>query len=111
MTNPGKFEGSANPGLADHLYEITMDGMCDEELGDVDGFGWYGLILPEDSPLPLAATAQTSYIVSEDSQGFFDYEEYATPALARKAWAKLEAEYTATYLPDGSEDVNGRTDY
>lgn len=82
---PGKFEGCSDQDLGETLHGITLDGGCDEELGDVQDFGWYGLIIGFDNG--------KGYIVSEDNQGFFDYEEFPTYAAAEKAWAGLEKEY------------------
>jgi hypothetical protein len=78
---PGKFEGCADQRLGEALYNVTLDG-CNEDLGDVEGFGWYGLI----------KTHKNTYIVWEDSQGFFGYETFSHKDGA-KEWARLEAEY------------------
>ena len=80
---PGKFEGNGSRRLAEALYNLTIDGLS-TELGDVEGFGWYGLV---------ARKHGSSYIVHEDSQGFFDYTEYATDREAKAEWKALEKEY------------------
>lgn len=83
---PGKFEGNPCHVLAEHLYELTMDGMLAEETGEVDGpIGWNGLLL----------TGDRAFIVHEDSQGFFDYQEYDSERDARIAWSELETEASA----------------
>lgn len=82
--HPGKFEGNGSRRLSEALYNLVGDGCASNELGDVEGFGWYGLI---------ARKHGSSYIVSEDSQGFFGYNEYDTEQDARKDWKTLEAEY------------------
>jgi hypothetical protein len=82
----GKFEGNADQDLAEFLYELSMVG-CDEDLGEVDSFGWYGLLIHV-----YGKGKMKSYIVHEDSYGFFDYTEYNKES-ALTAWAKLEAEY------------------
>jgi hypothetical protein len=81
----GKFEGNDDQDLGEALYEITLDGNCDDDLGESESFGWYGLILEYDNG--------KSYIVSEDSQGFFDYQEYETTDAAKKHWAKIQDAY------------------
>ena len=89
---PGKFEGCADQRLGQALYNATMDG-CNEDLGDIEGFGWYGLI----------KTHTTTYIVSEDGQGFFDYSAY-DHETGKAMWDALEAEYE-TYSQEVEEDV------
>ena len=81
--DPGKFEGNGSRRLATALYNLTLDGLS-TELGDVQDFGWYGLVERKHG---------SSYIVHEDSQGFFDYDHYTSEKNARKDWAKLEKEY------------------
>lgn len=83
-TRPGKFEASSE--IGEKLHEISLDG-CDEELGDVQDFGWYGLLI--DSGCEDAKFA----IASEDSDGFVDFESFATEAKAREAWKKLVNKY------------------
>jgi len=83
---PGKFEGCTNQEKGEELYNISLNG-CDEELGDVPGFGWNGLI---------KYNSETWYIVTEDNQGFFDYEVYS-PHIAEITWNRLlkeEEEFT-----------------
>ena len=79
----GKFEGCADQELGQKIYELTMEG-CDAELGEVESFGWYGLLLNVDGK---------NYIVSEDNNGFFDYTEYDTIDEVTTAWDNLASEY------------------
>lgn len=46
MTNPrpGKFEGNESLEVSEFLYSLTQDGFIKDELGDVEEFGWYGII-------------------------------------------------------------------
>jgi hypothetical protein len=90
MGRPGKFEGCNDQDLGEELHAITMDSGQDDELGEVDGFGWYGLIIDLDYNGKVA-----HYIVHEDNAGFFDYTVYDTETEAREAWAVLEADYDA----------------
>jgi hypothetical protein len=82
---PGKFEGCADQRLEEALYNASLDG-CDDDLGTEDGFGWFGLV----------KTHKNTYIVSTDSQGFFDYETFSHKA-GDKAWSRLADEYEAYY--------------
>ena len=83
----GKFEGNADQDLAEYLHKLSLDG-CDEELGDVQNFGWYGLITHV-----AGIGKMKSYIIHEDNYGFFDYTTYDTKASALEAWGNLESEY------------------
>ncbi len=85
---PGKFEGNADQDLAEYLHKLSLDGWTDEEIGDVEGFGWYGLLTQVAGRGKLK-----SYIIHEDSQGFFNYTTYDTQDLALTAWGNLESEY------------------
>jgi hypothetical protein len=78
---PGKFEGCGDERLAEVLYDITMDG-CTADCGDVETTGWFGLIVHRDH----------GYIVSEDSQGFFDYAYYETKEETQKAYDRIESD-------------------
>ena len=80
---PGKFEGCFDQRLGERLYNVTLDGWCDEEFGDVGFDGWHGLI--------LRPNRRTSYVVHENSQGFFDYEDIPSPDI-QKLWDEFRAE-------------------
>lgn len=95
MVTLGKFEGCQNQALAQKLYELSLDG-CNETLGDVENFGWYGLILNH---------FFSSYIISEDSQGFFSYTQYSKAEEAQKAWLKLETDYEE-FISESEEEVS-----
>jgi len=75
---PGKFEGCTD----DRLAEVLSGLDCDESCGDVQTTGWYGLILHRDH----------GYIVSEDSQGFFDYTRYSSKDAAQSTFDAIAAE-------------------
>jgi hypothetical protein len=84
-TYPGKFEGCGDDdGLGEILYDITMDGCC-EELGDVESFGWYAKVDHDGR----------WFIVEENSQGFFDYTEYADEQTRENVWSTIEDEYAS----------------
>ena len=78
---PGKFEACDDDRLAEVLYSISQDG-CDDSCGEAEYFGWYGLILHRDH----------GYIVSEDSQGFFDYTRYSSKDAAQSTFDAIAAE-------------------
>jgi hypothetical protein len=96
---PGKFEGTFNKNLAQALYDMTMESGQDDEAGDVIEAGmWAGFfadlteynIKQEGRPVVAA-------IVSEDSNGFFDYTPYTSKKDAASDWAKLAKELNAFY--------------
>jgi hypothetical protein len=92
MARLGKFEGNADQDLAEYLHKLSLDGCNDRELGDVQDFGWYGLLLH------IAGKGRMkSYIVHNDNYGFFDYTEYNNKDSALEAWTKLESEYEKFY--------------
>jgi hypothetical protein len=92
----GKFEGNRCAQEAETLYGGVQESWQKEELGDCEGFGWYGLILldadewGEDKHLHSPA-----YIVGETCQGFFGVTGYESHEAAKEDWAKLEADYEA----------------
>jgi hypothetical protein len=97
---PGKFEGNESLSLSEKLHEMTLDGWCTDELGDVQHFGWYGLLISpfsneDEKDIPFdKVESGPSYIVHEDNNGFFDYTEFANEQIARDMWSQLEGDYT-----------------
>jgi hypothetical protein len=88
MGTPGKYEACPDQALGEHLHHLSLDGCLDGELGDVEGFGWYGLILN----VPGLGRMK-SYIINEDAQGFFTYTVYDTKDAAATAWDGIELDY------------------
>lgn len=83
---PGKFEGE--PRIILRLYEMSQGG-GEAELGEVDCFGYYSLLLNV-----RTLEGEKHFIVSEDNAGFFSIaEEYNDEKEARDAWETLEEEY------------------
>ena len=80
----GKFEGSGE--IGEKLYELSMDG-CTKELGDVEGFGWYGYL--ENTGLSCVPHA----VLIADSQGFITYAGYNRKRELDEDWQRLEREY------------------
>ena len=73
--------------LAELLYEASLNGELDEEIGSVDELGWYGRFIDR--------VDLFYYILNEDSQGFFSYEQYPTLPSLNEAWEEIEAMYLA----------------
>ena len=76
---PGKFEGCADQRLGEMLYSIVNHSGCDDEAGSCQESGWYGLIVQR----------KHAYIVSEDSNGFFDYEYFDSAEDASTEFYKI----------------------
>ena len=82
---PGKFEGNADEKLAEALHVASLDG-TDEATGNDDG--WYGLLHSGTAEDPLIPAG--TYILHENSQGFFTYEQYEyRSAQSRKDWEAI----------------------
>lgn len=81
IKGPGKFEGETYAGR--YAYENV-----DEELGDVQDFGWYGNFSGK-----IKGRGPFHIITREDSQGFVYGEFYDTEKQMRAAWRRLEREY------------------
>jgi hypothetical protein len=96
---PGKFEGNESLAVSEELYRIVNEGFTDQEVGDVSTYGiWYGLIKkPSDSWVSGGQTHldDTTYIVSEDEQGFFGYTAYASSDEAAHDWLHLSHSFEA----------------
>lgn len=100
--NPGKF--------SDTIEELCYHNP-DQELGESDGFGWYGLVsgflLPDARELAASDNVDSdefesdaeeydwplNAIISEDSQGFIRMETYKNNRDAMREWHKLEQDY------------------
>lgn len=95
---PGRFEGNADEALAERLFDVTMDSGQDEDIGSVDELGWYGLILDFEGK---------SYVVEQDTYGFFGYVEYESADAARTAWKQVEDTYGEFYEANPEELQEG----
>ena len=114
----GKFDTM----LDSFLWTAALDGGPDEELGEVEGFGWYGLMigdlleaagrvakeegdeLTEEEREEMAATK--AVIMSEDNQGFVSMDYFEDEKEAREKWAEIEAGYESFSSEEG-EDGEG----
>jgi hypothetical protein len=107
MTNIRSYgSGKFSTILDSYVYQVTLDGGCDEETGSTDGGSWYGLMrhgrtifrdhdpllesLNEDEQTQLTACA--GVIVREDSDGFVCVHYYDTAKQLDDAWANTLAE-------------------
>jgi len=108
--------------LDELLYQASLDGGPDEEVGDAQDFGWYGLmrLKPDDSDYfidladeggwddPEGAWDQlkgkAGAIIYEDSQGSVDVTYYATEDALNKAWDKILQEADEFYGEEGEEE-------
>jgi len=109
---PGKFRTD----LDSDIYELSLEGGPDEELGDAQDFGWYGLMSDGQSIVDdlrgLGVELddegyeflkdKAGCILNEDSQGFVTVTYYDTTKELEKAWQDLEDEAEEFY---GVEDT------
>ena len=100
---PGKFDTI----LDSYVYDVSLDGGLDEELGDANGGGRYGLmrdgktIFRDNDPFLETLNdaerelleSSAGVIISEDSQGFVGVGYYETEAELDAAWAAIEADF------------------
>lgn len=91
--SPGKFEGADNIEFAKALHELTMDGMVDDEVGDVNAFGWFGLIYLDGFDIKEDGKPIVGVIVSEDENGFFTYHSYHTDKELVDDWDEIEQQH------------------
>lgn len=99
---PGKFEGCPNQDVGETLHSIVGQGFTNEEIGDVNELGWYGLILDAGEDIPELADSP-HVIVNEDSNGFFTYEAFPSESYAMDRWATIQKEYKNFYSEDYPE--------
>lgn len=119
---PGKFDTI----LDSYVYAVSLDGGADEEMGDVGGFGWYGMMGNDEGVLASAVIAEakrageplnkdeTSFILSakggvimtEDNQGFVGVAYFTSEKARRKRWKEIEEEYAEFEEEYESEDYD-----
>lgn len=91
----GKFSSC----LDEALWELSAH--ADATTGDVDAYGWFGLVLnPEASQWalsygPTVEIPAGSYIAKEDSNGFVSVDTFNSEVAAKEAFASHAAEYNA----------------
>ncbi|MDD3492573.1 MAG: hypothetical protein PHZ19_03650 [Candidatus Thermoplasmatota archaeon] len=97
---PGKFEGNYNCDLAEALYDLTMVSGQDEEVGSVAETGLWAGVFRDLSDLNIKEDGQkiVGAIVTEDDQGFFDYETFSNRKKLEQAWKRIVRQ-----MPKGEE--------
>lgn len=88
----------------DNAVDALASEDVDEELGEVDGFGYYALLLGVRVKYLNERPKTVSFIVMTDSQGFHDATEYESESAAREAWRRLEQEESDFYDDDQRHD-------
>lgn len=78
---PGKFEANRSHAVARVVYDISLDGCCDD-FGEADGFGYYAFVVGK----------RYGFIMCEDSNGFVSVDYYPL-AEARRRWEEIQDEY------------------
>lgn len=120
---PGKFEGNESLEVAEFLNDIAGSGMTDDQIGDVESFGWHALItdldwfktrddlqgysnsgMTWDELGNLKDALKPAYIVLEDNNGFFTYREFDSNDEARAEWKAITQEYLE--LMDNTDGVS-----
>lgn len=98
---PGKFEGELL--IAKPLYQLSLEGGCDEEVGDVAELGyWYGMLrgpfdcIDEVEPgVPLTKEEKeylgrtAGVIIYENTQGFVSVVYYGDAAHLESDWQEI----------------------
>jgi hypothetical protein len=103
----GKFDDN----VAERIYQDSLDG-TDDQLGDVENFGWYGLVkYGDEAPIRVKErdgeiSNITAAIVEVDDQGFVSVHEYSSNEDVGREWKKVQEDYEE-YLaksPSGEGD-------
>ena len=101
-TGPGKFSDN----VEEWVYSQSQDGV-DEELGDAQTYGWYGLMVLD----KLVTVNQdgddwtfAAAILTEDSQGFVSVDYFDDEGSARKAWGAIQNDYSLWLSEAGTDD-------
>ena len=96
---PGKFSTI----LDSYVYQVSLDGGCDDEIGSVDEGGWFGLmrnghtIFKDHDPLletlneaeQEKLTSSAGVILSEDSNGFVFVTYFDSEEQLDKEWSAI----------------------
>lgn len=100
---PGKFSTIVDA----YVYDVSLNGGCDEETGDVSTIGrWYGLMRngrtifkDHDPMLETLNEAErdlilnsAGVIISEDDQGFVDVDYISSDEELNEKWSAIETE-------------------
>lgn len=112
MTDQSKGIRSYGPGkfstiLDSYVYQVSLNGGCDEEEGSSDAGGWYGImrqgrtIFRDHDPLleslnddeQAQLTSCAGVILYEDSQGFVYVDYFDNADLIETKWRAIVAEH------------------
>jgi hypothetical protein len=99
---PGKFSNNVD----EWVYQQSLDGGADEEIGESEGFGWYGLMQFEEPVLVEQGDEEWEFkvaILNENSQGFVEVEYFEDEQEGLNRWASLEEEYRIFMEPQPEE--------
>ena len=103
LCGPGKFSTI----LDSYVYQVSLDGGCDDESADASASAWFGLmrngrtIFRDHDPLLEtlneterdALCASAGVILTEDSNGFVYVDYYDTDAELDAAWNAIVSEH------------------
>lgn len=98
---PGKFEANESEEIAEALYSLCGESFFNEQYGDVEHGGWYALFT---HVTPIGGHTR-SYIVEEDNNGFFTYEEFIDEDEAIVAFNTMSDQY---YSENATCDICGK---
>lgn len=94
IKGPGKYEGELF--LTRRVFE---DGSFDDEIGDVENFGWYGLF----NGLTIKGQGPFYGIISENNQGFVSGAWYKTEKEMKDKWDEIIQAYDE-FMDDEEEE-------
>ena len=100
---PGKF----NTILDSYVYQVSLDGGCDDEIADAETSAWFGMmrnghtIFRDHDPLLETLneaereklTSCAGVILSEDGDGFVAVSYYDTEDELNAAWERITARF------------------
>jgi hypothetical protein len=84
----GKFEGTHYYHVVQWLYQQAGESFLDDELGESEGFGWYGKFSDK-----IKGRGPFHAICTENSQGFFTAVWFRTEAKLNAQWSEIELAY------------------
>jgi len=110
---PGKF----NTILDEYVYQVSLDGGCDDEISDAEASAWFGLmrngrtIFKDHDPLletlneaeQEKLTSSAGVILSEDSNGFVYVDYYKTEDELNAAWDRIVSDHEDIETEDDEE--------
>ena len=110
--------GKFNTIVDSYVYQVSLDGGPDLELGSVSENGiWYGMmrhgltIFHDNDPMletlndseQELLTSSAGVIITEDSQGFVNVDYFEDMADLDKAWSRIEKDFEDNEQEETSE--------